>query len=194
MDLMKIGLYGLAGFGAYAAFNHFTKKNGNGTATTADDATASFTGTNWQRSGYGGTNWQNQNLNFAGTSWQRSGANETTNWQEGNVLNASGKRRTPVHPPLYMARNKAMTPIHPPLYESRKRMTPVHPPLYMARGGQRASAANNWLAAIPGRRADNEVPNSYYRGRRFSGANGETWLQGTDWQTTNMSNACGSCG
>ena len=145
MDLMKIGLYGLAGFGAYAAFNHFTKKNGNGTATTADDATASFTG---------------------------------TNWQEGNVLNASGRRRAPNHPPLYMARNKAMTPIHPPLYESRKAMTPIHPPLYEARG----------------RRMDPEVPNSYYRGRRFSGANGETWLQGTDWQTSNMSNACGSCG
>lgn len=178
MDLMKIGLYGLAGFGAYAAFNHFTKKNGNGTATTADDATASFTGTNWQRSGYGGTNWQNANLNFTGTNWQQSGRDKTTSWQRGNVFsNASGRRRTPIHPPLYESR-KAMTPIHPPLYESRKAMTPIHPPLYEARS----------------RRMDNDIPNSYYRGRRFSGANGETWLQGTDWQTSNMSNACGSCG
>ena len=31
---------------------------------------------------------------------------------------------------------------------------------------ERASAANNWLAAIPGKRADNDIPNSYYRGRR----------------------------
>ena len=63
---------------------------------------------------------------FTGTSWQRGNANETTNWQQGNVLNASG-RSADFRPPIQ--------------------------PM------PRASAANNWLAAIPrtARRTDERL-------------------------------------
>ena len=73
MDLMKIGLYGLAGFGAYAAYEHFSKPK-TSTVPPIDGAepTSSFTGTNWQQ----------------------SGRNRETMWQEGGVFqNASGARR-----------------------------------------------------------------------------------------------------
>jgi hypothetical protein len=44
------------------------------------------------------------------------------------------------------------------------------------------NASNQWLAAMPGR-------------TEYSNANGarRANLQGTDWQTSNMSNACGGC-
>jgi len=104
MDLKTIGLYGLAGFGAYALYEKMT-------------ATSNYSGTDWQRSGIRGTSWQDNNTNFTGTSWQQAGRNRETMWQEGNVFsNANG-------------------------------------------------------TATPGATRDN--------------------LQGTDWQNTNMSNACG---
>ena len=74
---MKIGLYGLAGFGAYAAYEHFSKKGVETPASTVppistEEATSSFTGTNWQQ----------------------SGRNRETMWQEGNVFsNAAGGGR-----------------------------------------------------------------------------------------------------
>jgi len=77
MDLMKIGLYGLAGFGAYAAYEHFSKKGAAASATTVppittEDATSSFTGTNWQQ----------------------AGRNRETMWQNGGVFsNATGGGR-----------------------------------------------------------------------------------------------------
>ena len=82
MKLGQIGLYVLAGYGAYSLFERFMT-NGNG-------ATSSFVGTNWQRSGYPGTYWQNQNNNFTGTNWQNKGAINTTKWQDKGVLNACG--------------------------------------------------------------------------------------------------------
>jgi len=76
MDLMKIGLYGLAGFGAYAAYEHFSKKGAAAPTTvppiSTDEATSSFTGTNWQQ----------------------SGRNRETMWQDGGVFsNAAGGGR-----------------------------------------------------------------------------------------------------
>ncbi len=73
MDLMKIGLYGLAGFGAYAAYEHFSKpKTSTVPPIEGAEPTSSFTGTNWQQ----------------------SGRNRETMWQEGGVFqNASGARR-----------------------------------------------------------------------------------------------------
>jgi|TARA_R110000822_G_scaffold128530_3_gene264391 uncharacterized protein YjbI with pentapeptide repeats len=116
MDLKMIGLYGLAGLGAYALYEKMTTEN-----------TSAFQGTDWQRSGLRGTDWQNANTNFAGTEWQQEGRNRETMWQEGNVFsNACGGYN-----------NANGTP---------------------APGSRRAN------------------------------------LQGTDWQTANMSNACGSCG
>jgi hypothetical protein len=169
MDLMKIGLYGLAGFGAYAAYEHFSKpKTSTVPPIEGAEPTSSFTGTNWQQ----------------------SGRNRETMWQEGNVFsNAAGRGYFSPRP-------------RPTGYDGRQAMP---------------SADNNWLAAIPGRKrvpsADNNwlaaIPRSRYR--NMSGLQGTDWqtsnmsnacgdysnmsgLQGTDWQTTNMSNACGSCG
>ena len=108
MKLGQIGLYVLAGYGAYAMYERFLA--GGGTAPAPVDATSSFTGTNWQRANYGGTYWQNQNNNFAGrgrrmknmagmpgyskftgTKWQQSGRDKTTNWQRKGVFqNACG--------------------------------------------------------------------------------------------------------
>lgn len=159
---MKIGLYGLAGFGAYAAYEHFTKDKTPATTTTGgDDETASFTGTKWQRRGYGGTNWQNQNLNFTGTGWQNSGRDKTTSWQRGNVFsNAAGD-----HPSKWMVYARS----------GKRQMYPVHPPLYEARFSDKRP---DWMK------------NRAARGRYMNQAGN---LQGTAWQTTNMSNACGSC-
>lgn len=85
MDLMKIGLYALAGYGAYSLYERMNTKE-----TTTTETTNSFTGTNWQRSGYGGTRWQNQNSNFTGTRWQQD-TPVGTNWQQKGVFNnASG--------------------------------------------------------------------------------------------------------
>ena len=78
MDLKTIGLYGLAGFGAYALYEKMT-------------ATSNYSGTDWQRSGIRGTAWQDMNTNFTGTDWQNEGRNRETMWQEGNVFsNACG--------------------------------------------------------------------------------------------------------
>ena len=46
MDLMKIGLYALAGYGAYSLYERMNTKE-----TTTTETTNSFTGTNWQRRG-----------------------------------------------------------------------------------------------------------------------------------------------
>jgi len=50
------------------------------------------------------------------------------------------------------------------------------------------NASNQWLAAMPGRAYSNACGD-------YSNANGarRANLQGTDWQTSNMSNACGGC-
>lgn len=162
MDLMKIGLYGLAGFGAYAAYEHFSKPK---TSTVPPIEGAEPTS------------------NFTGTNWQQSGRNRETMWQEGGVFqNASGARRG------------YMIPYGPPV-NVKARPSADNNWLAAIPGRRRASADNNWLAAIPGRRGY----------RNMSGLQGTDWqttnmsnasgnLQGTDWQTTNMSNACGSCG
>ena len=161
MDLMKIGLYGLAGFGAYAAYEHFSKpKTSTVPPIEGAEPTSSFTGTNWQQ----------------------SGRNRETMWQDGGVFqNAAGAGRG------------YMIPYGPP----RVKAVPSRDNNWLAAipGRRRASADNNWLAAIPGRRGY----------RNMSGLQGTNWqttnmsnasgnLQGTDWQTSNMSNACGSCG
>ncbi len=66
MDLTKIGLYVLAGYGAYALYDRYMGKGA--------EATSSFSGTAWQRKGYGGTSWQQAPYsNLVGTAWQRSG-------------------------------------------------------------------------------------------------------------------------
>ena len=65
MNLMKIGLYGLAGYGAYCLYEYLTAKKEESTTTTTT-ATVPFTGTQWQTKGYGGTRWQDANLNACG--------------------------------------------------------------------------------------------------------------------------------
>ena len=81
MDWKKLGLYALAGFGAFALYKKYTTEEeaevivieGDDT----EDATASFTG----------------------TRWQNSGRTNETNWQHGNVFsNAAGGRRLKVGP------------------------------------------------------------------------------------------------
>ena len=71
-DLMKVGLYALAGFGAYALYNKYMNgEKGSDVVVVEDDATSSFTG----------------------TAWQNSGRDTTTSWQRGNVFaNASGNK------------------------------------------------------------------------------------------------------
>jgi len=155
MDLMKIGLYGLAGFGAYAAYEHFSKKGAAASATTVppittEDATSSFTGTNWQQ----------------------AGRNRETMWQNGGVFsNATGGGR---YLPTGIDR----------------RATPNASNQWLAAIPRtaRPSESNQWLAAMPGRAYSNACGD-------YSNANGarRANLQGTDWQTSNMSNACGGC-
>ena len=66
MDLMKIGLYAAAGFGAYSLYEKLSKKEETAATTTTTTATVPFTGTGWQTKGYGGTRWQDANLNACG--------------------------------------------------------------------------------------------------------------------------------
>ena len=104
MDLKMIGLYALAGYGAYALYERFM----------AEEKTSSFRGTGWQQAGLQGTGWQKYN-EFTGTRWQQdvpvgtqwqrrgvfSNANgngaysgtptlQGTNWQRANMSNACG--------------------------------------------------------------------------------------------------------
>ena len=68
-DFMKLGLYALAGFGAYALFQKYSADEGGEVVVVEDEPTSSFTG----------------------TKWQQSGRNRETMWQEGGVFeNASG--------------------------------------------------------------------------------------------------------
>jgi len=158
MDLTKIGLFGLAGFGAYALFEQMTKKA---------DATSSFTGTNWQRKAYGGTDWQNANLNFNGTDWQKAGRNRETNWQQANVFtNASGGV---TQRDIEVARRADSDPLW----------------MSYARTGKRSPS----IVAAP---VHSQIPQP--RGYNNASGTSRANLQGTDWQTANMSNACGSCG
>ena len=163
MDLMKIGLYGLAGFGAYAAYEHFSKaKTSTVPPIEGAEPTSSFTGTNWQQ----------------------GGRNEETSWQQGGVFqNASGARRG------------YMIPYGPP--RDRRAMPSADNDWLAAIPGRKRvpSADNDWLAAIPGRRGYSNMSGlqgTNWQTTNMSNASGN--LQGTDWQTSNMSNACGSCG
>ena len=111
MDFMKIGLYALAGFGAFAVYNKYM--GGDKAADVivvggGEDATTSFSGTDWQNAGRSReTMWQGSGLytnasgrtmgaasgysNARGTDWQRSGQalSSGTDWQDVN-LNACG--------------------------------------------------------------------------------------------------------
>jgi len=62
MDLMKVGLYALAGFGAFAVYNKYIAKKSDTPATEGTDPTSSFTGTRWQQDTAGGTSWQRGNV------------------------------------------------------------------------------------------------------------------------------------
>lgn len=64
MDLTKIGLYVLAGYGAYSLYDRYMGKGA--------EAQSSFVGTAWQRGMQRGTDWQDYS-NLVGTSWQREG-------------------------------------------------------------------------------------------------------------------------
>ena len=75
MDLKTIGLYALAGYGAYSLFTRFT----------SEEKTSSFRGTDWQQGGMAGTPWQKYN-EFTGTNWQQDTA-AGTNWQQKGVFN-----------------------------------------------------------------------------------------------------------
>ena len=163
MDLMKIGLYGLAGFGAYAAYEHFSKKGAAASVSnvppiTTDEATSSFTGTNWQQ----------------------AGRNRETMWQNGGVFsNAAGGGR--VLPTGIERSGYLSVRPRPTGFDGRTRQPNASNQWLAAIPRTRQpNASNQWLAAMPGR-------------TEYSNANGarRANLQGTDWQTSNMSNACG---
>ena len=61
MNLMKIGLYGLAGYGAYCLYEYMTAKKEESTTTTTT-ATVPFTGTRWQQDTPVGTRWQDRGV------------------------------------------------------------------------------------------------------------------------------------
>jgi hypothetical protein len=73
MDWKTIGLYALAGFGAYALYKKYgTQQEEEVIIVEDEDPTSEFTG----------------------TRWQNKGRDTTTSWQRANVFsNASGRRR-----------------------------------------------------------------------------------------------------
>ena len=74
-DIMKLGLYALAGFGAFAVYNKYIAKPKADLGTT-EDPTSSFTGTRWQQDTARGTSWQQGNVfsNAAGSGCGYSSA------------------------------------------------------------------------------------------------------------------------
>jgi len=74
MDLKTIGLYGLAGFGAYCLYEKMTAEK--------PEKMSEFRGTSWQQGGMGGTPWQRYS-EFRGTPWQQ-GNRQGTDWQKYN--------------------------------------------------------------------------------------------------------------
>jgi len=164
---MKIGLYGLAGFGAYAAYEHFSKpKTSTVPPIEGAEPTSSFTGTNWQQ----------------------SGRNRETMWQDGGVFqNASGARRgymIPYGPPNVKAipsRDNNWLAAIP----GRKPSAGWEATWLAAMPGR-----SGYSNANGARRAN--LQGTDWQTSNMSNASGN--LQGTDWQTSNMSNACGSCG
>ena len=85
MDLKTIGLYALAGYGAYSLFTRFT----------SEEKTSSFRGTDWQQGNMQGTPWQKYN-EFRGTNWQQ-GNMQGTDWQKYNEFTGTKwQQDTPV--------------------------------------------------------------------------------------------------
>ena len=80
MDFMKIGLYALAGFGAFAVYNKYM--GGDKAADVivvggGEDATTSFSGTDWQNAGRSReTMWQGSGL-YTNASGRTMGASKT---------------------------------------------------------------------------------------------------------------------
>tara|TARA_R110002074_G_scaffold371011_2_gene546025 strand:+ start:1159 stop:1410 length:252 start_codon:yes stop_codon:yes gene_type:complete len=83
MDLTKIGLYVLAGYGAYSLYDRYMG------AGKEEEAAASFAGTAWQRKGYGGTRWQDYS-NLVGTNWQQKGYNNACGDGYNNACGSCG--------------------------------------------------------------------------------------------------------
>ena len=195
---MKIGLYGLAGFGAYAAYEHFSKKGAAAPTTvppiSTDEATSSFTGTNWQQ----------------------AGRNRETMWQDGGVFSnaAGGGRYLPTgiesskrgdNDPFWMSYARSGMRLRPTDVISQdgrtlrkgmpNRNIPISAPLFIGRNGETVMNRNTPISAPmfgspgPYRNACGDYSNA--NGARPGARRAN--LQGTDWQTTNMSNACGSC-
>jgi uncharacterized protein YjbI with pentapeptide repeats len=84
MDLKMIGLYGLAGLGAYALYEKMTTEN-----------TSAFQGTDWQRSGLRGNVFSNacggyNNANGTPAPGSRRANLQGTDWQTANMSNACG--------------------------------------------------------------------------------------------------------
>ena len=67
---MKLGLYALAGFGAFAVYNKYIAQKEPDLETT-EDPMASFNGTRWQQDTARGTSWQQGNVfsNAAGCGY-----------------------------------------------------------------------------------------------------------------------------
>ena len=101
MDFMKIGLYALAGFGAFAVYNKYM--GGDKAADVivvggGEDATTSFSGTDWQNAGRSReTMWQGSGL-YTNASGRTMGASKTgralfNTWTPGD--HRGEVRRTP---------------------------------------------------------------------------------------------------
>jgi hypothetical protein len=182
MDFMKIGLYALAGFGAFAVYNKYM--GGDKAADVivvggGEDATTSFSGTDWQRAG-----------RSRETMWQGSGV----------YSNASGRTRRA---------SKTARPLFntwtPGDYRGEVKRTPSG--VYSNASGRTRRASktarplfNTWTPGDYRGEVKRTSSGVYASANGYSNARGTDWQRsgqalssGTDWQDVNL-NACGGCG
>ena len=174
-DFMKVGLYALAGFGAYALYNRYMGEDkGSEVVVVEDDATSSFTG----------------------TKWQQSGRNRETMWQEGGVFeNASGRGRKPyswsdvIRPRGESKRPYSWSSVINPRTGMDARVTKGWSDIINPRTGMKT-----------GRRGWSDIINPRDTGyRNMQGTDwqrsGQALSSGTNWQDASMNaSGCGSCG
>jgi len=92
MDWKKLGLYALAGFGAFALYKKYTTPEEAEVIVLEEEE-------------------EEPTASFTGTRWQGKGRDTTTNWQRGNVFaNASGRRRLREGPSGYVRPAGDLTP------------------------------------------------------------------------------------
>lgn len=196
MDLMKVGLYALAGFGAFAVYNKYIAKSSDTPAIQGtDEPTSSFTGTRWQQDTRTGTNWQQGNVfqNAAGSGCGYTNAagyvsnpndNETWGIYRTSPGGATGKQ---LHSQIMATKDRVVGRSNPNDNETWG----------IYKTGPGGATGKDLHASIMQTKA---MASGMPMSDRYASMSGRgtdwqnTGYSGTDWQEYSSAAGCGGCG